>query len=68
MVKIHIDKAVPLIWVGNISVEITNFNGPNEKAKNRRNNIMLPSITQPVILKTKHKPVKKERKPHILNQ
>ena len=57
MVIMHMDKAVPLICVGNISVEITNFNGPRENAKNKRNNMMLASMNHPVIPIRKQKPV-----------
>lgn len=57
MVIMHIDKAVPLICVGKISVEITNFNGPRENAKNKRNRMMQNSINQPVIFIMKQKPV-----------
>ena len=57
IVMIHIDKAVPLICVGNISVEITNFNGPRENAKNRRNKMILNNMNHPVIFIKKHTPV-----------
>jgi len=36
MVMIQTDNAVPRIWVGNISVEMTNFNGPSEREKDKR--------------------------------
>jgi len=57
MVMMHIDKAVPLMCVGNISVEITNFNGPREKAKNNRNKMMLNNMNHPVIFIKKQTPV-----------
>ena len=62
MVIIHIDKAVPLMCVGKISVEITNFNGPREKAKNKRNRMMQNNINHPVIFIIKQKPVKANAK------
>src|SRR5687767_9786989 len=57
MVIIQIDNAVPLIWVGNISVEMTNFNGPSERAKNKRKRIIQPSISHPVMFIQKQRPV-----------
>src|SRR5205085_9408817 len=57
MVIIQTDNAVPRIWVGNISVEMTNFNGPNEREKNKRKRIIQPSINHPVILIQKQRPV-----------
>ena len=58
----HIDNAVPLICVGKISVEITNFSGPREKAKNNRNKMIQNSINQPVIFIKKQKPVRANAK------
>src|SRR5687768_18502032 len=49
MVIIQTDNAVPRIWVGNISVETTNFNGPSEKEKNKRKRIIQPSINHPLM-------------------
>ena len=58
IVMMQTDRAVPRIWVGNISVDITNFNGPSEKAKNKRNSMMQPSIGQPVTFIIKQIPVR----------
>src|SRR5688572_5923215 len=57
MVIIQTDNAVPRIWVGNISVEMTNFNGPSDREKNKRKRIIQPSISHPVMFIQKQKPV-----------
>src|SRR5687768_10111494 len=57
MVIIQTDNAVPRTWVGNISVEMTNFNGPSERAKNKRNSIIQLSINHPVMFIQKQIPV-----------
>lgn len=58
IVIMQIESAVPRICVGKISVDITNFNGPNEKAKNNKKEIMHNNMSQPSIFNKKQIPVK----------